>query len=593
MTDEIKNTNFILVSLLVLFGILLLVTTVRGPFSIDEINYLVTVVGLKQGVLTVPGTEGLQPSRELFAFDPDSYRRVAVSTPVFSAAPPLYAPIALPFFLLGWHGLVLLNILSFLLTGFIVFIFARRLSSNPHIPWIALLLVLLGGYGIEYAQGVWPHMLSVLLVTSSVYCAAFVWKEGGWKAALLGGLLVGLATGIREQNIVLAGCLGLTVLAYGRTRLVSSLGYGTGLAIPLFAGATIHYFRQGLWHPFPKFVAYAGQVGEQVSGKTSFEPLVAFWAKFVDFSAQPGFADQLTSLYYRNNPETGAYLVDTVVKKALVQSSPWIVLAFAVLIAVWVVPTWRKCERQPLLRPLSLLVVSLIMVFSLAGVGRTDGLAYNQRYLLEIVPLAAIAVAVALDNIGTRSVLMLAGVLSAGLFFALVLGVPSRALYETALLRIPLLLGGFLAIAFFVVKETRRTLAISVLLGICFGWSVLVHLFGDLPASRSRRSRNSAILASLETKVPSHSAIFTIGSMREAAGALALSRDVLILDSGADEGKDSGTLARELRAKQIPVFILGSGFPVTTMTTIAGGDSLVYVLSQPAPLYRIELKAKK
>jgi hypothetical protein len=81
--------------------------------------------------------------------------------------------------------------------------------------------------------------------------------------------------------------------------------------------------------------------------------------------------------------------------------------------------------------------------------------------------------------------------------------------------------------------------------------------------------------------------------MREAAGALALSRDVLILDSGADEGKDSGTLARELMAKQIPVFILGSGFPVTTMTTIAGGDSLVYVLSQPAPLYRIELKAKK
>lgn len=593
MIQAKKKEYLLLTGILILAGILLLATTIRGPFSIDEINYLVTVVGLSQGVLTVPGTEGLQPSRELYAFDPDAHRRVAVATPVFSVAPPLYAPIALPFLYLGWHGLVLLNILSYLLTGLVVFLFARRLSTNPQVPWIALLLVLLGGYGIEYAQGAWPHMFSVLLVTTSVYFTASVWNGGGCKPALLGGLCIGIATGIREQNIVLAACLGLTVLAYGRSRLVSSFWYGVGSAIPLSMSATIHYFRQGRWHPFPKFTAYAGQVGEQVSGKSSFDPLGTFWTKFVDYSGQPEFTDQITSLYYRKSPATGAFLVDTVVKKALLQSAPWIALAFAVMIAVWVIPRWRKGESRPILKPLSFLIAGLILVFSLAGVGRTDGLAYNQRYLLEMIPLAAIAIAVVLDRIGTRGVGMISGILVAGLMFSLVLIIPSRAFYETALLRAPLALAVVLvAVAFFLNSERKR-LWVSAILGICLGWSVLVNVFGDLPASRNRRLRNAAVWSALENNVPVHSAIFTLGSWRDAAGALVLSRDVVILDAGADEGKDSGELARELRLKERLIFILGNGFPLNTMRDIAGTDSLTLVLREPISLYRLITRENK
>jgi len=577
----------VLTIFLFLAGAGLLATSIRGPFSIDEINYLVTVTGLRQGVLTVPGTEGLRPSKELFAFDPDAHRRVASSTPVFSAAPPLYAPIALPFLFLGWHGLVLLNVLSYVLTGLVVFLVARRLSNNPHVPWIALVLVLLGGYSIEYAQGAWPHMLSVLLVTSSVFFTAYVWNGGGWKPAILGGLLIGIATGIREQNIVLAACLGLTVLAYGRSRLVSSFWYGLGAAIPLSIIATMHYFRQGLWHPFPKFTAYAGQVGEQVSGKNSFDPLGAFWTKFIDFSAQPEFTDQLTSLYYRKNPETGAFLVDTVVKKALLQSSPWIALALAVLVAVWVIPAWRKGETHATLKPLSLLFAAIILVFSMAGVGRTDGLAYNQRYFLEIIPLAAIAIVVVLDRIGFRNTGILAGVLGAGFLFSVALMIPSRPFYETALLRIPLVLAILLILAFYFFRERRRTLWVSVLFGMCLGWSMLVHILGDLPASRNRRLRNAAVWSALETAAPNHSAIFTLGSWRDAAGALILSRDVVILDSGADDGKDSGALARELRSQGRSVLILGNGFPLTIMRSIAGDDSLAFVFREPIPLYRV------
>ena len=57
----------------------------------------------------MPGTGGLPPSRELLYFDPAATGREVTTTPVASTAPPLYAPLALPFLLLGWRGLVLLN----------------------------------------------------------------------------------------------------------------------------------------------------------------------------------------------------------------------------------------------------------------------------------------------------------------------------------------------------------------------------------------------------------------------------------------------------------------------------------------------------
>lgn len=577
----------ILIVILVVLGLVLVATTIRGPFIIDEINYLVTAVGLSQGLHTVPGTEGLLPSKELFAFDPEAHRRIAVTTPVFSVAPSLYAPVAVPFVFLGWHGLVLLNILSFLLTGLLVFRLAQRLSAHPHAPWIALALVLMGGYGIEYAQGVWPHMLSVFLVTASVFFTASVWNGEGWKPAILGGLFIGLATGIREQNIILAACLGLTIFVYGRQKFASSFWYILGVGMPLSVAATIRYFRQGLWHPFPKFIAYADQVGQQAAGAASVDPLRTAWARFVDFSVSPESADPIVSLLYRRSLDSGAFLIDGVVKKALLQSSPWIALAFAGLIAVWIVPAWRKDQSRPVLKPLSLLIAAVILVFSMGGVGRTDGLAYNQRYFLEIVPLAALAIVVVLDRVVPHSGRMFAGVLGAAFLFSLTLMVPSRPLYETALLRVPVVLALLLVIAFNLLKGQRKSLGVSLLLGMCLGWSVLVHFFTDLPASRNRRERNAAVLSGLEKSIPGHAAIFTFGRWRDAAGALMLSRDVVILDAEADEGKDSGSLAGELRSKGRPIFILGNGLPVATMRSITGQDSLEFVLRLPIPLYRV------
>jgi hypothetical protein len=61
-----------LILLLIVFGVVLTVTIIPGVFITDEDNYFVTVVSLQHGMLKMPGTENLTPSKELVYFDPEA-----------------------------------------------------------------------------------------------------------------------------------------------------------------------------------------------------------------------------------------------------------------------------------------------------------------------------------------------------------------------------------------------------------------------------------------------------------------------------------------------------------------------------------------
>ena len=200
-------------------GLVLTATVVPAVFTVDEDYYLATLVALRHGRLTVPGTEGLTPSSELLYFDPQGHSREVTSTPVASTAPPLYAPLALPFSWLGWRGLVGLNTLAFLAAAVVVFAFTRRHASAPATPWLAVAAFALGGYSLEYAQGVWPHMLAALLCLGAFVLAARVRDGAPLAVAFAAGLCAGLAAGVRYQNVALAGCVGLGVAIWAPRRL--------------------------------------------------------------------------------------------------------------------------------------------------------------------------------------------------------------------------------------------------------------------------------------------------------------------------------------------------------------------------------------
>src|SRR5262249_47092907 len=105
---------------------LLVATAVPGIFIIDEDSYLVTVVGLRAGRLTIPGPEGLTPTTELVAFDAGPKGRVVERTPASSVSPPLYAPLALPFSYLGVRGLIALEALAFVVCAWLVHVASGR-----------------------------------------------------------------------------------------------------------------------------------------------------------------------------------------------------------------------------------------------------------------------------------------------------------------------------------------------------------------------------------------------------------------------------------------------------------------------------------
>jgi hypothetical protein len=211
------------------------------------------------------------------------------------------------------------------------------------------------------------------------------------------------------------------------------------------------------------------------------------------------------------------------------------------------------------------------------GGGRTDGLSYNQRYFLELVPLMAIALALALDGLAFPLMPLIAGLIGSGALYAVVLMLPSRPLYEMALLRVPLFLAALLVMIWFFRSKGSVRQILPLMVGLCIGWAMFVHLFDDLSASRTRRGKKAAQLAVLESAIPNHTALFAYWGSRDVAGPLQLTRDVVILDVGADEGADAVRLTEELRLQGRRIFVLTDVFPDTVLKEIAGDDSLAVV----------------
>ena len=87
-----------------------------------------------------------------------------------------------------------LNTLAFLATAWMVFTLAHRRSGDPATGWLAAAVFVVGGYSIEYAQGLWPHSLTAALCTAAVLAAAGTWEDGREGPAVR-VVLAGLAAG--------------------------------------------------------------------------------------------------------------------------------------------------------------------------------------------------------------------------------------------------------------------------------------------------------------------------------------------------------------------------------------------------------------
>ncbi len=600
------------------FGLALALALVPGVFTIDECNHLAAVAALRHGRLDLPGYEGIAPSAELAFFNPR--KGLPAASPPVNDLPPLYAFIALPFSLLGFRGLFYLNALAFLGTLVAVFHLGRRLASDRRItPWVAAALFALGGYSIEYALGMWPHMLSVCLCTCGFLFASAVrqppasgssLEEGvssGFKAAFFAGLLLGAATGIRYQNVVYATGVAVGLLLWASSRRRAITGYAAGLAVPLGATSVLNYLRLGSFNPISKGHGYlalrglltppaseplaevgAGGAGAGGAGTLLGQIIRAFWYRVVDYSACP--AIDFGDFFPRPSLESGAYLFYGVAKKAWLQSSPWAVVALVALLSVWLTGRGESKagaeksdadraagESRQHLRAISLVVWPVLAMFAVVGARRTDGICFNQRYFLELVPLSALAVALLLERYALSRAALLAA-LPSGTALGVAAGVwalawQQGAARDMAVMQLPLWMSGLVLLAWAAAEVDRErgaakgsrglssaAVVLVFVLAACLGWSLAVHLGEDVRVARQRRAFTEGQLSDLRSELPDGSAVLTWTYLRNAAAPLLLERDVLIIDASRDAGRDAPMLVRQLKRQGRRVFLVKNLF---------------------------------
>jgi 4-amino-4-deoxy-L-arabinose transferase-like glycosyltransferase len=504
----------------------LIVTAIPAPFTTDDCNYVSSVAGLRHGTLFVPGTAGLPPSRMLYAFDPMAHALENPETPVPPLVPPLYAIIAYPFSNLGWRGLVLLNVLATLGTFVLVFVAARRLANQERAGWYAALIWLLGASTLEYAQGLWPHMLAVSLTTAGMMLTALAILHRRLVHAALAGLLLALAAGMRYQNAVLVGSGLLVLLLWSRPRVRACAAFILGTLPPLVTSSVINHVRIHSWNPVSKGAHYVS-IGAGQASSPVHEFFLSLWVRVVDYSAQPAFRDA-----YLRKTVRGDIVTWSVLKKSWLQGSPWVLVGFLILLLAWSKRGFVEAFARSHLRMMAIPLVSVLAVFGLAGVYRHDGVCFNQRYLLELAPLMAIAVGVCFSRLGLPwSSLVTGTVLGGGVAAIILLELSGTIGYRVQSI-VPLLFAGTAAGLWLLSLARPRWCAPAGLAtAACLAWSLVVHLTTDLQASRFAREINATRLNGVEDAIPraSPTAILAAAGAHDLFCPLLLDRDVVVL----------------------------------------------------------------
>ncbi len=592
MTSQPRQILAPLAVLAVLGGVLLF-TSVPGVFTVDENSYLASILSLRGDGLKVPGTEGVTASRMLAYFDPLARNRAAVTSPIASSAPPLYAYIAFPFSLLGWRGLIGLNVLSFVVTGMVVFRLALSLGTERATPWLALGLFVLGGYSLEYAQGVWPHMLSVALAFGGVAYAARSRVDDGLAAAAAAGLLCGVATGVRYQNLVLSLAVGAGLLLAEKRRGPKVAAFTLGLLLPLAASSATNHVRLGSWNPVSKGPGWMTLTAGRTLDNPVVEGAVYLATKVVDYSLYPPPRDPASVLPWQiPYAPTNAYVHFGAVKKAWVQSSPWILLALVVLVVLAAPRKDSPARREA--RAFLLVVGSVLVFFAAAGFRRIDGVCFNQRYFLELVPILAVVFSLGAEGRPLPRRALLEGALLGSVLGWVPLSLPKMAEARHLLVfRVPVVLAALLVLAWIAAGRSRvASAAWPRLAGACLLWALVIHLGDDLAASFLARGSKLEIRRSVERAIPTApSVLLARGRETEAFGPLQLDHDLVILDTKLAPPEEGRLLAGEYLGKSRRVFVYTAGMSREELLALAEGLAVFRPPLPPeVPLFELTVR---
>jgi len=612
--------DLVLVALVLVIGGLLLQP---GIFSVDESHYLLAADALgRSGSFHIEnGYEKLRDPALLYFYTviPDRVDELGTVATV----PPYHSLLAAPLvWLAGSAGAVWLNLLALAASLLAVRRLALRAGLAERAALACALAFAVGGVSLEYALGIWPHALSQALVVWSLLLV--VVDEPPPRAWFVAGLLGGLATGVRLQNIVWLPVLSLLVLRARRPGR-AALGWLAGWLPPLAGMALINWWRLDTPNPFtygrglglehtPAWRMLAARAGPMImlavvvlllavilvflrrKGRLGSRGLVAAAAAgTLVLMAIPALRQVVCDylgrlLYFLVDPALGPAGMRSagghtglwgqvyyggVLKKGLIETMP---LAAAAL--YWLSPRGIKDRTSLFARRLLLAAVgALVLLPFMLSAG---GWCYNPRYLLELVPALFVLGTAAFYGLPAGRTAILAGTLS-GLMLALpvVLSTgtvesPADGRYQLVLALAVILVPTLtLAVWRFVPGRLAQSAgqAGRALMALAFVYGVMVQLGGDLATSNTVRRYAHGMEQAAEKVVSDGSLLFAWEARKDVFTPLKLERDIWI---GGLRFRDTALPPSlvELTPNR-RVFVLKNGIPPVRWREIARGRRIL------------------
>ena len=481
-----------------------------------------------------------------------------------SQYPYLHPVLAWPFYkMAGFRGLFAMNAIAYVALAGICFLLGNRLWRDSRIAADAVILLTLGSYAWQYSQAAYSQSLAAAFLLAGVWLGVCAVQAGERRAALLygwaAGMVVGLGAGIRLDVFFMAPALFIPLL-YDRTpRWREAAAVLGGLLPGLLLLSLTNYAKFGTLNP----LSYGRSEGAvSISGyipllAMGFAVLAAGWigsrdavwallvrhrlaicAAGVVLAAGVAFlvpslggmvwnltrgvsilvADlslvdpSVVGIGVTRGP-LGSIMYAGTVKKALLQSLPWLPVA---LLAVTGIRRQRASvfsHAIPVLTVLAFLAVYGWQTWH-------GGYAFNLRYFVPLLPIFAIYGAMGIHTLlrGDESprLRLAAGMTAAAAGVAWLYMLFRDTEIEAigaVILRLPLLLAAVLSILLMLFLAWRHVAPIRRLAFLatfaCLAWATVMALMMDFPRSWYLRQFRHETGTFLATHVPRDSVLFS------------------------------------------------------------------------------------
>lgn len=533
-----------------------------GHYTVDEGVYHMMVKALaEEGSLAVRNGFEETPSAELVYALLRVDNRDPAAPHLVPQYPAIYAVIAVPFYWLGgFHGLFLINLLAFLGSVWMTMAIARRLSDDPNVALNSALILVLGTYTWEYVHGVWPHILSMFLVSAAVLAGLSALQETrpGRAAAMtaLAGLIIGVGAGVRYDVVLVGPAIALPFLFASPTRIAPVLAMAGGMLPGIGALALTNHAKFGVLSPFsygsglsgsvsvgnyvPLLIAACAATGlvwaatrESSLGHLRRRPamlagggiaillalvlvpqirevlirlLQGSWELVVDLRYRPDIKEWGVS-----RTPTGGLAYGISLKKALLQNCPWLIM-IGLPLGAWL----KKRDGGH-----AMLFLAIGAFIALYGYQRWHGgLSLNMRYFVPFLPFAAILAAEAWRSMamesprGRTQTVTAAGLASALVWIPLIFHDPTLGV-EPVLLNVPLAIAFALGILLLLRltpagPAARLSNSAAMLVAtIALAWSASVTIAYDAPRSTATRVANHNIGTKVRSVIRPDAIVFT------------------------------------------------------------------------------------